>query len=85
MLPQRNRRACGTQRGTGVRELVGRDLGGRSRRNDLAARGPGSETEVDDVIGPRDHRQVVFDDDHATPCIQYPVETSDQDVDIRRV
>ena len=52
---------------------------------DLAALVPGAWADVDNVVGLRDHPQVVLDDDHCGAVVDKAAQLGEQQINIRRV
>jgi hypothetical protein len=57
----------------------------RPDSDDLASIGAGFWPEIDDVIGFRDHTEIVFDHDHGVAFIHEPMKHIEQQLDVSHV
>jgi len=65
-----------------VRIGTGGHFFGRAANNDLAALMASFRTEVDDVVRRFNHIEVMFDDQNCVACVNRPVQTIQQILDI---
>ena len=62
-----------------------RHLLGRSKDNNFAAARTGFRSKIDNVIGLRDHAQIVFDDDDCISFVYQTMQHFEQKIDIGHV